>query len=106
MIHVQHLSTEAGSPLRPSQPGAEFMDEAAPIEGERIIQKSVNSAFIGTNLEDNLRSLGLKRVYFCGFTVDHCVSTSVRMAKNLGFLPAVIADATVAFEAITPLVSV
>jgi nicotinamidase-related amidase len=98
VIHIQHLSTEANSPFRPSQPGVDFMDEAVPLEGEVIFQKNVNSAFIGTDLERFLKSKGLRQIYFCGFTVDHCVSTSVRMAGNLGFSPSVIADATVAFD--------
>ena len=98
VIHVQHLSLESNSPLNPRHSGSDFMDVATPIQGERILKKQVNSAFIGTDLEMELRLAGLQELFFCGFTTDHCVSTSVRMAKNLGFSPAIVADATVAFD--------
>lgn len=98
VIHVQHLSVEPNSPLRPSLPGVAFMDEAMPLAGERVVQKNVNSAFIGTDLEKILKDQDFREIYCAGFTTDHCVSTSVRMAKNLGFSPTIIADATVAFE--------
>lgn len=55
VIHIQHMSTEPHSPLRPGQIGNEFKDYATPLPGEAIFQKKVNSAFIGTNLEQYLR---------------------------------------------------
>src|ERR1043166_151802 len=58
IIHVQHLSGEPQSPLRPGQPGVEIKDEVRPIAGEPVVQKSVNSAFIGTTLEADLRRRG------------------------------------------------
>src|SRR5437762_14186987 len=48
IIHVQHLSREAQSPLRPGQPGVEIKDEVRPIAGEPVVQNSVSSASIGT----------------------------------------------------------
>src|SRR5215468_3753485 len=37
VIHLKHMSTEPGSPLRPDQPGNAFKAEAAPRSGERVI---------------------------------------------------------------------
>lgn len=48
------------------------------------MSKSVNSAFIGTRLEDEIRASDIRRLVICGLTTDHCVSTTVRMAANLG----------------------
>jgi nicotinamidase-related amidase len=94
VIHVQHMSTEPGSPLRPELPGNAFKPEAAPRDGEKVFQKTVNSAFIGTKLGDYLREAGISRLVVAGLTTDHCVSTTVRMAGNLGFEVILIEDAT------------
>jgi nicotinamidase-related amidase len=98
IFHIQHISAQPDSPLRPHQPGVEFMDFAKPIGGELIIQKNVNSAFIGTTLESELRTRGIQRLIMIGFTSDHCVSTSVRMAGNLGFQVLVSEGAVCAFD--------
>lgn len=98
VIHVQHLSTSPGSPLYPTKPGVALKDEVQPQEGETLIQKQVNSAFIGTNLEEQLKDNGCDLLVIVGLTTPHCVSTTARMAGNLGFKTTVVADATAAFE--------
>jgi nicotinamidase-related amidase len=98
VIHVQHISTEATSPLRPGQPGVEFIEGLGPKFREKIFQKRVNSAFIGTYLEEFLRMEDIRTLIMVGFTSDHCVSTTARMGANLGFNVSVVSDATVAFE--------
>ena len=65
-------------------------------------KKSVNSAFIGTTLESYLRQQQAERLVMAGLTTDHCVSTSVRMAANLGFAVTLVADATATFERVGP----
>ena len=100
VIHVQHCSLEPGSPLEAKHPGWQFKPEAAPIEGEPIFKKTVNSAFIGTNLESHLRDNGFESVVIAGLTTDHCVSTSTRMAGNLGFNVTLVSDATATFDRI------
>jgi nicotinamidase-related amidase len=97
VIHVQHLSQEPGSPLRPGQPGVEIKPEVRPLAGEPLFQKVVNSAFIGTTLEDHLRQRQIRHLVIVGLTTDHCVSTTARMAANLGFEVTVVSDATATF---------
>jgi len=98
VIHVQHRSTEPDSPLRPGTAGCEFKPEGEPREGEAIFGKSVNSAFIGTSLEEHLRGNGIDHLVIAGFTTDHCVSTTTRMAGNLGFPTILVSDATATFD--------
>ncbi|ELR04926.1 hypothetical protein VC83_02814 [Pseudogymnoascus destructans] len=84
IIHVRHASQDPKSPLHPDAAGFAWMPYTAPIPGEHIVTKNVNSAFIGTDLENMLRDARTRRLYVAGLTTDHCVSTSVRMAGNLG----------------------
>ncbi len=102
VFHVQHLSVMPGSPLRPENPGSAFKDEISPLEGEPIFQKHVNSAFIGTDLEAQLRAHGYNTLVIVGLTTQHCVSTTARMAGNLGFKTYVVSDATAAFALTGP----
>lgn len=98
IIHVQHLSTGKESPLRPGQDGCEFMEEVQPLSHEKVVQKNVNSAFIGTDLENYLRDHDFNTLVIGGLTTNHCVSTTTRMASNLGFNPYVLSDGTAAFD--------
>lgn len=98
VIHVQHLSTEEHSPLRSGQAGVEFVEGFQPRFGERIFQKSVNSAFIGTNLETYLSSQKIESLTLAGLTSDHCVSTSARMGANLGFRIFIISECVATFD--------
>ena len=98
VIHVHHDSPDAGGRLRPGTPGNAPKPEARPLGGERVYRKCVNSAFIRASLEADLRALGVEALAICGLTTNHCVSTTARMAGNLGFETFVLADATATFD--------
>lgn len=102
LVHIQHLSTSPSSPLRPGQDGVAIKPEVAPIEGERVITKQVNCAFIGTDLEAVLRCEGATPVVIAGLTTNHCVETTARVASDLGFAPIVVSDATATHDRTGP----
>lgn len=98
VVHVRHLSVRASSPLRPDGPGVAFKPEAEPVAGEPVYDKSTNSAFIGTSLASDLRARGIDTLVMVGLTTDHCVSSTARMAADLGFAVTVVADACATHE--------
>ncbi|MCP4724822.1 MAG: cysteine hydrolase [bacterium] len=97
VIHIQHCSTETDSSLHPDHPGCQFKPESIPADGEPVFKKSVHSAFIGTGLESYLHENEIDTLVIAGFTTDQCVSTTTRMAGNLGFDVYLIADAAATF---------
>jgi nicotinamidase-related amidase len=99
VFHAQHLSREANSVLRADRPGHAFIPAFQPLPAEPVFQKQVNSAFIGTGLEAALRAASITDIVIFGYTTPHCVSTTTRMAANLGFRVTLAADATASFSA-------
>jgi nicotinamidase-related amidase len=97
VVHIQHDSTEPGSALAPGSPGHAHKTQVSPRGGEPVLHKTVNSAFIGTDLEQRLHDLGAPGVVVCGLTTDHCVSTTTRMSANLGFETWLVADGCATF---------
>jgi nicotinamidase-related amidase len=102
VIHVRHRSAEPEGTFVPGTPAFEFKPEAQPLDGEPVITKDVNSAFIGTDLEKRLRIDGVAAVALVGLTTDHCCSTTARMAANLGFDTWVLGDAMATFARRSP----
>lgn len=98
VVHIQHRSPRPHSLFHPDKPGYPFKPEAQPLPGEPIIHKDVNSAFIGTDLEQHLRAAGAGTLVIAGLTTDHCVSTTTRMAGNLGFDTWLAGDAAATFD--------
>jgi nicotinamidase-related amidase len=98
VIHVRHDSVTPGSTLHPSASGNAFKPGYGPVGGEPVVAKSVNAAFIGTDLELRLRRLDVRAVVVFGITTDMCVSTTARVASNLGFATIVAGDATATFD--------
>jgi nicotinamidase-related amidase len=93
IIHVAHDSVEANSTLRRDQPGNAFRPGFGPQGDEALVRKSVNSAFIGTDLDLQLRRLRAQSVVVFGITTDMCVSTTVRVGANMGWSMILVEDA-------------
>jgi nicotinamidase-related amidase len=95
---VRHDSLVPNSTYRPGQIGNEFKPEARPANGEKVIAKQTNSAFVGTDLEALLRAQGHLSLVIVGVSSSNSVEATVRMAGNLGFAVFMVDDATFTFD--------
>ena len=102
IFHIRHEGTKPNSTFLPSRTGYAVKDEAREQDGEPVIVKRVNSAFIGTDLESRLHRAGIDTLVICGATTNHCVETTTRMAGNLGFDTRLVRDATWTFDRAGP----
>lgn len=98
IIHIRHSSREPESTYRPNQEGFEFKPAVQPKNGETILTKNTNSAFIGTELEAMLRRNGISTLIICGVITNNSVEATARMAGDLGYETYVVSDATATFD--------
>ena len=90
---TRHDSVEEGSPLKLSLESGQQLDGMEIEPGDISVSKSVNSGFIGTSLELDLRRARIQRLCVVGFFTNVCVETTVRMAGNMGFDTYLVHDA-------------
>ena len=95
---TRHDSREAGSPLKIALESGQQLPGLEPAEDDIVIVKDVNSGFLGTPLELELRRTGIGRLVVVGFFTNFCVETTVRMAGNLGFDTYLVHDACAAMN--------
>ena len=98
IIHVRHDSVAPGSTLAPGTVGNAPRPGFSPVGDEPLVSKSVNAAFIGTDLDLRLRRLGVDTIVLFGISTDMCVSTSVRVGANLGYRVILVEDACDCFD--------
>jgi nicotinamidase-related amidase len=94
VIHVQHLSPAGGGFLEEGTEGAEMV--LSPRQGERLITKRAPNSFLGTDLEQTLRSLDVEEVVVTGMMTSMCVDATTRAGADLGFKMTLVPDACAA----------
>jgi nicotinamidase-related amidase len=97
VFHIMHDAGE-GSPYDVHAEIGQISDEVAPVAGEPVIVKTFPSAFVGTDLEAQLRGASSSELLLAGFMTHMCVNSTARGAFNLGFHPTVVASATATRE--------
>ncbi len=71
----------------------ELVPELGPAEGDYVIDnKKTASAFVGTDLDNLLQTLGVKTVVAVGINTNTCVQCSAFDAVNLGYDVVVVSD--------------
>lgn len=101
VIHIQH-DAGVGSPYDISADIGAIAAEVAPIAGEKVIIKNYPNSFIQTELDGELKSLGIKNIVLAGFMTHMCVNSTAHGAFNLGYACTIVASAT----ATRPLLSI
>ncbi|NNN01935.1 MAG: cysteine hydrolase, partial [Acidimicrobiaceae bacterium] len=94
IVHVRHISVEPdASFFLPNSEGIEFDVHVRPESGERIITKHTPNAFVGTDLNEHLRTLGVDSLVVGGMMTHMCVDSTTRAASDAGFDCVLISDA-------------
>jgi nicotinamidase-related amidase len=93
IVHVQHKGRPGGL-FDPEKTAFAFADEAAPRNGETVVEKALPNGFAGTDLAEVLEQAGRKRLIVAGFMTHMCVSSTARAALDLGYQTTVISDAS------------
>jgi nicotinamidase-related amidase len=79
--------------------GAEVIQELTPRSDEYVIPKIRMSAFIGTELDLMLRTLGVSTLFVCGIQTPNCIRTTVFDGTAYNYPVVLIDDATGASSA-------
>lgn len=62
-------------------------------EGDIRIRKTKANAFLDTNLEETLKSIGATNLVLCGYSTEFCVDSTLRYASALGYDIQLVTDA-------------
>lgn len=79
-------------------PGARFHADLALPGNVAIVSKATRqeseaySAFAGTDLDERLRQLHVRRLFIGGLATDYCVVNTVQDARRLGYAAVVLVD--------------
>jgi nicotinamidase-related amidase len=93
IFHVVH-HTQPGAPIfAPDSATSQIIDAVRPEGTERVISKSLPSAFVNTDLAKYLQSTDRKEVVVAGFMTHMCINATTRSAVDLGFTPTVLGSA-------------
>ena len=101
VIHIQH-NAGVGTPYDITADIGAISAEVAPKNGEAVVIKNYPNSFWHTDLEAQLKALGIENLVLAGFMTHVCINSTARGAFNLGFKPTVIASACATRSLIGP----
>jgi ureidoacrylate peracid hydrolase len=73
---------------------AAVADELKPLDGDLVVEKNRYDAFLYTDLELVLRTIGIGHLLVCGVATNVCVESTVRSAEQRDFKVTVASDCT------------
>jgi nicotinamidase-related amidase len=96
VLHVKHDEQAPASSYYAKGPWNGIKQEVFPREGEAVIIKQQNCAFIGTELDTTLKRMNAKRLVLTGVVVHNSMDATARAGKALGYSIFLPSDATTA----------
>ena len=87
---------ESGA-LMAGTPGAEFMPDVAPLDDEYVAMKGAVSGFAGTDLEAQLRNIGVRDLVLGGVATNFVIEGTARQAVDAGYRVTILRDACCSF---------
>jgi nicotinamidase-related amidase len=92
VVHVAHRGAP-GEMFDRAAPRGAFVADLTPLPGEAVIEKTAPSAFTSTDLAEVLDAGGRRPLVVMGAMTHMCVSSTVRVAAELGYDSCLVADA-------------
>lgn len=88
VIVIQHEASD----LVPGSAEWQLAGPIAPRDGDVLVAKRNADSFIGTDLDERLRDLGVGRVVVTGLATEFCVDATARAALSRGYDLTLVAD--------------
>ena len=93
VIYVKHINPDTEDFFNEGTYGCEISERIKPHPDDIVINKYCPNSFLGTELNDCLRSMGVEKLIVCGMMTHMCVDTTVRAAMDHGYEVTLVADA-------------
>ncbi len=93
VFHIRH-DAGPGSPYDINDHLGAIADVVAPNDGEPVITKNFPNSFAQTDLDEQLKTKGVKNIILAGFMTHMCVNSTAHGGFNLGYAATVVASAT------------
>ena len=84
VIYVRH-DDGPDCELTKGKEGFEIYEGFAPLDGEKIFDKTVNSSFKGTGLLEYLKDKGEDTIIVVGLQTDYCMDATIKCGFEHGF---------------------
>lgn len=96
VICIQHMNE--GENLVPGEEGFELAEELNVLPTDLHITKTKSNSFVKTQLEEELRALGVETLILTGFCAEFCVLSTYRGAQDLDLKPIFLRGSLASYE--------
>lgn len=93
IIHIRH-DAGPGTPYDVTAEIGAICDEVSPMAGEPVITKNYPNSFMATDLDQQLKNMGIKNIVLAGFMTHMCINSTAHGGFNLGYNVTVVASTT------------